>query len=728
MNEHPSEASGDGRATNGRTGHEPVGAGDPGGGVATATAVAQADLRDSSLYLNRELSWLDFNDRVLQLAEDQSLPLIERVKFLAIFVTNLDEFFMVRVAGVHDQVDARIDARGPDGLAPTEVLERIAEKVRELDRRHALQWSERVRPALAAQGIRVTTTEGSGASEDEIERHFREQIFPVLTPLAVGPGRPFPYISNLSLSLIVRLHDPALDREAFARVKVPKEVLPRFVEIRRDTFIPLEDIIAKHLDALFPGMDILSYDLFRVTRDADFEVSDEADDLLQAVEDELRRRRFGEVVRLEVGAGIDPALRNHLIEWLGVDEVQVYDVDGMLDLGDLWQITSVDGRPGLRWPAWTPVVQTGLGSGTGDGGASDMFRTMRAGDVLVHYPYQSFSSSVERFVKQAVDDPNVLAIKMTVYRTSDDSALVPSLIEAAEKGKQAVCLVELKARFDERQNIHWSRALEEVGAHVVHGLPGLKTHAKAILIVRRERAGIRHYLMVGTGNFHAKNARLYEDFGLFTTDRELGEEVANLFNTLTGYGHPQPQRKALVAPIWMREPLLAQIDRTIAAHEAGEPSRIAMKMNSLVDQGMIEALYRASQAGVPIDLNVRGICCLIPGLPGISETINVVSVVGRFLEHSRIYSFHRGEEHLYYIGSADLMPRNLDTRVELLVPVERPELQAELDDTLERCLADDTNAWTMDSDATWTRRQGNTRSVHRELMERTLAWAAGFAT
>ena len=690
---------------------------------------AAIDLQDPSLYVNRELSWLDFNDRVLQLAEDESVPLIERLKFLAIFVTNLDEFFMIRVAGVHDQVDARIDARGPDGLSPSEVLEGIAAKVGEMDRRHARQFSDEIRPALAEHGIRITTCEDSGAPAEEIERHFREQIFPVLTPLAVGPGRPFPYISNLSLSLIVHLHDPDLDHEAFARVKVPKEVLPRFVEISKDTFIPLEDIIAKHLSALFPGVEILSYDHFRVTRDADFEISDEADDLLQAVEDELRRRRFGEVVRLEVGASMEPSLRTRLIEWLDVDEVQVYDVDGLLDMSDLWQIASIEGRSELRYPPWTPVPQTGLSVAAGDADEQpDMFRAMRHGDVLVHYPYQSFSSSVERFVQQAVDDPNVLAIKMTVYRTSDDSALVPSLIAAAEKGKQAVCLVELKARFDERQNIHWSRALEEVGAHVVHGIPGLKTHAKAILIVRRERSQVRHYVMIGTGNFHAKNARLYEDFGLFTTDREITEEVANLFNTLTGYGHPEPQHKVLVAPTWMRRPLVQEIERTVASHQAGEPSRIVMKMNSLVDAGIIEALYTASQAGVPIDLNVRGICCLLPGVPGVSETIEVVSVVGRFLEHSRIYSFHRGDEHVYYIGSADLMPRNLDTRVELLVPVETPELQAELDDTLERCLADDTNAWTLDAEGDWTRRSGATRSVHAELMERTLNWAASFSS
>ncbi|MGA8717072.1 MAG: polyphosphate kinase 1, partial [Solirubrobacteraceae bacterium] len=554
--------------------------------------------------------------------------------------------------------------------------------------------------------------------------------FPVLTPLAIGHGRPFPYISNLSLSLIVRLHDPDLDQEVYARVKVPKEVLPRFVEISPDTLIPLEQVIARHLDALFPGMNILSYDMFRVTRDADFEVSDEADDLLEAVEDELRRRRFGEVVRLEVGASMDPAMRARLIEWLGVDEVQVYDVEGLLDLSDLWQIAGLDGHSDIRQVPWTPITNPAFGPNPGDqDDQPDVFAPMRTRDVLVHYPYQSFATSVERFVKQAVDDPNVLAIKMTVYRTSDDSALIPSLIEAAEKGKQAVAMVELKARFDERQNIGWSRALEEVGAHVVHGIPGLKTHAKAILVVRRERGGVRHYVMIGTGNFHAKNARLYEDFGLFTTDREIGQEVANLFNTLTGYGHPARERKVLVAPNSMRGPLIEEIDRVIAAHEAGEPARIAMKMNSLVDQQCIEALYRASQAGVPIDLNVRGICCLLPGVPGVSATINVVSVVGRFLEHSRIYSFHHGDEHVYYIGSADLMPRNLDTRVELLAPVEDKELQAELDDTLERCFADDTFSWTLDSQGAWNRRTGRTRSVHRELMERTLQQqAASLAT
>jgi polyphosphate kinase len=691
-----------------------------------STPTRRVDLRDPALYANRELSWLDFNDRVLQLAQDDTLPLLERVRFLAIFVNNLDDFFMIRVAGVHDLLDARIDARGPDGRSPLETLDGIADRVRKLDRRHSREFMQRIRPALAEHGIKIVAPEDSGASRKRLLRHFQEQIFPALTPLAIGPGRPFPYISNLSLSLIVRLRDPELDSDVFARVKVPKEVLPRFIEISQNVFIPLEEVIASHLELLFPGMEIVSYGLFRVTRDADFTVSDEADDLLQAVEEELRQRRFGEVVRVEVSAGIDPLLRARLIEWLRVEDLQVYDVDGLLDLSDLEQIVDLEGHPELRLPPWTPVSHPAFGALEADE-EPDVFAAIRAGDLLVHFPYQSFATSVERFVKQAAEDPNVLAIKMTVYRTSDDSALVPSLIEAAERGKQAVCLVELKARFDERRNIRWARELEKVGAHVVYGLPQLKTHAKAILVVRREGRSVRDYVMIGTGNFHARTARLYEDFALFSADHELGAEVASLFNTLTGYGHPPRQRQILTAPDWMREPLLDEIDKTIKAHKAGKPTRIVMKMNALVDPRCIEALYRASRVGVPIDLNVRGICCLLPGVPDVSESITVVSVVGRFLEHSRIYAFHRGDEHRYYIGSADLMPRNLDTRVELLAPVESPELQAELHDTLERCLADDTFGWVLQPDGTWRRRQGGTRRTHRELIERTLALAASLA-
>jgi polyphosphate kinase len=689
------------------------------------TAVPETPTLESpELFSNRELSWLQFNERVLELAEDDRTPLLERVKFCAIYASNQDEFIMVRVAGLHDQIDAGIDARGADGLSPSETLDRIVERTRELGARHSRVWDEELRPALAEHDIRVIDCERCNPEELEaIDRIFAEQIFPVLTPLAVGPGRPFPYISNLSLSIAVWLRDPVSSTEIFARVKVPKEVLPRFVPLNGgDTFVPLEAIIARHLDELFPGMEILRHDYFRVTRDADFTVSDEADDLLRAVEDELRRRRFGEVVRLEVSSSMDPDMRDYLIEQLGVDEDQVIDVSGLLDLEDLWAIYNVDGHREQRAEPWTPVTHPAFADGEHD--RADIMAAMRSSDVLVHHPYDSFAGSVERFVQQAVQDPNVLAIKMTVYRTSDDSALIPSLIEAAERGKQAVCLVELKARFDERRNIGWARALEEAGAHVVHGLPGLKTHAKALLVVRREGTGVRHYVHIGTGNYHAKTARLYEDFGLFTTDREIAQDVAELFNSLTGVARAPDYRKAIVAPDHMRNWFLSEVERTVEAHKAGQDARIVLKMNSLVDARCIRALYAASQAGVPVDVNVRGICCLRAGVPDVSENIRVISVVGRFLEHSRVYGFQRGDERRYWIGSADLMPRNLDTRVELLTPVTSPGPVAELEDTLERCFADDTFGWELRPDDTWKRRAGGSRSVHRELMERTLERAS----
>jgi len=694
--------------------------------LAAELAAEEVDLRDTDLYQNRELSWIDFNERVLELAEDERTPLLERVKFLAIYTSNLDEFFMVRVAGLHDQVDAGIDARGPDGLPPAETIERITEQVRELGRRQSGQWEDVLRPAIAEHGIRIVDCEQCSQSElEEVDRVFTEQIFPVLTPLAVGPGRPFPYISNLSLSLAVWLRDPVSGSETFARVKVPKEVVPRFLRLDGGAFVPLESVIARHLGELFPGMEILRHDIFRVARDADFTVSDEADDLLRAVEDELRRRRFGEVVLLEVGSTMDTDLRDLLIESLGVEEVQVIDVEGMLDMTDLWEIHGVEGHKDLRDDPWTPVSQPAFNDP--DEGRPDVLGAMRNSDLLVHHPYDSFATSVERFVQQAVDDPDVLAIKMTVYRTSDDSALVPSLIQAAERGKQAVCLVELKARFDERTNIGWARALEESGAHVVHGLPGLKTHAKALFVVRREGQGVRHYIHIGTGNYHAKTARLYEDFGLFTCDPEMAADVADLFNSLTGAARSPSYRKVIVAPGHMRDRLLHEIKLTVEAHRAGKDAWIGMKMNSLVDARCIRALYEASQAGVRIDLNIRGICCLRPGVPGVSENIRVVSVVGRFLEHSRFYIFHRSEERTYYLGSADLMPRNLDTRVELLAPVEAPDLRAELEDTLHRCLADDSFAWDLGPDG-WTRRSGGGRSVHRELTERALERASADAS
>jgi len=684
-----------------------------------------AEFASSELYVNRELSWLDFNERVLELVEDELTPLLERVKFLAIYSSNLDEFYMVRVAGLHDQVDAGIDARGPDGLSPSETIERIAERTAELARRVSREWEDVIRPALAEEGIRVVDCDSCDRGElERIERIFREQVFPVLTPLAVGPGRPFPYISNLSLSLAVWLRDPVAGSETFARVKVPKEVLPRFLPLGDGVFVPLEAVIARHLDDLFPGMEILRHDFFRVTRDADFTVSDEADDLLQAVEDELRRRRFGEVVRLELGSTMDPDLRALLVDSLEIDESQVTDVDGLLDLEDLWEIYEVDGGRELRDEPWTPIPLPAFTDP--QPGRPDVLAAMRAGDLLVHHPYDSFATSVERFVEQAVADPDVLAIKMTVYRTSDDSALVPSLIEAAERGKQAVCLVELKARFDERRNIGWARALEEAGAHVVHGLPGLKTHAKALLVVRREGEGVRHYVHIGTGNYHAKTARLYEDFGLFTCDRQIAADVAELFNSLTGAARSPSYRKVVVAPDHMRDWFLDEVRRTIEAHRSGEKARIVLKMNSLVDSRSIRALYEASQAGVRVDLNVRGICCLRAGVEGVSENIRVVSVVGRFLEHSRIYGFRRGDERRYWIGSGDLMPRNLDTRVELIAPVEDPELRAEVEDTLERCLADDSFGWELGPEG-WSRRAGSSRSVQRELARRAAERAAASA-
>jgi polyphosphate kinase len=683
-----------------------------------ATPPSAPPLDSPELYANRELSWLDFNERVLELAEDERTPLMERVKFLAIYTSNLDEFTMIRLAGLHDQVDAGITARKADGLTPAETIARIVARVRALGERQSRQWEE-LRPRLADHGIRVIgPDECSPAELRTLDTIFEEQVFPVLTPLAVGPGRPFPYISNLSLSLGVWLTDPVTGDELFARVKVPKEVLPRLVDIGGTALVPLEAVIARHLDSLFPGMTVRSHAVFRVIRDADFTVSDEADDLVRAVETELRRRRFGEVVQLEVAADMDVDMRAFLVEQTEIEERQVVDVPGMLDLDDLWEIHGLEGHAELREAPWKPVAPGPFAS---QEGKADLFAAMRAGDLLVHHPYESFAASVERFVEQAVDDPDVLAIKMTVYRTSDDSALVPMLIKAAERGKQAVCLVELKARFDERRNIGWARSLEEAGAHVVHGLPGLKTHAKALLVVRREGEGVRHYVHVGTGNYHRGTARLYEDFGLFTCDRDIAADVAALFNTLTGAARPPGYRTALVAPERLRDALLDEIRRTVEAHEAGQEARIVMKMNSLVDRRCIRALYEASQAGVRIDLNIRGICCLIPGIAGVSENIRVVSVVGRFLEHSRVYGFQRGDERHCFIGSADLMPRNLDSRVELLVPVNDPALRAEIEDVIERCLADDTFAWDLGPDGGWTRREGRTRSVHSELMGEALA-------
>jgi polyphosphate kinase len=696
--------------------------------VTLGTPQYDGSIDDPALYFNRELSWLDFNQRVLELAEDTEVPLLERLRFCGIYASNLDEFFMVRVAGLLDQLDAGIDARGPDGLAPREQIDAIHARVLELDRRLHVCFGGALRPALEQEGIRIVTLENATAEErEEIDVRFHEQVFPALTPLVIGLGRPFPYISNLSLSLGVLLRDPESGTEIIARVKVPKELLGRFLPLGHNgtTCVPLEEAIAANLDALFPGTEVIDHGYFRVTRDADFTVSDEADDLLQAVQNELRRRRFGEVVRLEVETGMNPKLRGQLVDALRLEDREVYDVDGLIDLGDIADIADVPGHAELRYPPWSPVTPPRLQGE--DEEPVDMFAAIRQGDLLVHHPYDSFECSVERFVTQAVADPDVLAIKHTVYRTSDDSPLVPSLIRASERGKQAVCMVELKARFDEEANIHWAKSLEEAGVHVVYGIPGLKTHVKAILVVRREGERVREYVHIGTGNYHPKTARLYTDFGLFTADPDVGADVAEMFNLLAGYGRPAEYRKVLVSPTTMRGRIVDEIEQTVAAHERGEEARIALKMNSLVDAGCIQALYEASRAGVPVDLNVRGICCLRPGVPGVSENIRVVSIVGRFLEHSRVYAFQRGEETRVLTGSADLMPRNLDSRVELAVPVEDPFLLAEMLDVLERCFADNVNAWELDADGNWTRRAApveERRSVQEELRARHAARAA----
>jgi polyphosphate kinase len=680
------------------------------GGGATVTpevlrTTAEPDLTDPALYFNRELSWLDFNDRVLQLAEDPRVPLLERVNFAAIYEDNLDEFFMVRVAGLHEKVESKVDSRGADAMSPSDVLEVISQRATELRTRLTRCFEDEIQPALAEHGIRIISLEATNGKErEEIEHLFTSQVFPALTPLVIGRGRPFPYISNMSLSIGVLLRNPEKGEEVAARVKVPKELLRRFLSIGDGlTFVPLEEVIAANLDDLFPGMEIIHHSLFRVTRDTDYDVSDEADDLLLAVEEEVRRRRFGEVVRLEISPDMEPRLREQLIDAMSIGDQQVYEVPGLIGLDDLTDVNSVQGFRDLRYPSWQGVTPPQLQQGSRTHREVDVFAAMRTGDILVHHPYDSFTSSVERFVRQAVEDPNVLAIKQTVYRTSADSPLVPGLIEASERGKQAVCLVELKARFDESANIRWARALEEAGVHVVYGIPGLKTHVKCVLVARREGDGVRNYVHIGTGNYNPKTARLYTDFGLFTADQEIGDDIAEMFNYLTGYARPSGYRKVLVAPFNLKDGIVGEIDRTIEAHSQENPARIRMKMNSLLDAPSIQALYRASQAGVEVDLNVRGICALRPGVPGVSENIRVVSIVGRFLEHSRIFSFERPDDSRIFIGSADLMPRNLYNRVELLSPVEDEENRQQLADVLDRAFADNTNSWQLGSDGVWSR-------------------------
>jgi polyphosphate kinase len=672
-------------------------------------------------FLNRELSWLDFNARVLALGEDERVPLLERTKFLAIFSQNLDEFFQVRVAGLKDQVAAGLISPSPDGRTPAQQLLDVRERVVELVARQESIFIDQVVPELAEVGIRFSSWDQLDDDDRKyLDEVYVERIFPVLTPLAVDPGHPFPYISDLSLNLAVVLIDPVEHARRFARVKVPL-LLPRFVVMPDgERFVPLEQVIARHLQSLFPGLEIEAHFTFRVTRNADLTLEEEeADDLLEAVELELRRRRFGRAVRLELDVGMTEEIRELLQRELDIDDDDIYTLAGPLDLGGLFALNELD-RSDLKDPPWHPITQARLAADEDE--PANLFRVLRQGDVLVHHPYSSFVTSVEDFVHQASTDPKVLAIKLTLYRTSGDSPIIRSLTRAAERGKQVAALVELKARFDEKANIEWARALEKAGVHVVYGLVGLKIHTKTTLVVRDEADGIRRYCHVGTGNYNSKTARIYEDFGLLTCDPEVGSDLTQLFNFLTGYGRDMEFRKLLVSPRDMRPRLRALID-----HEAslGTDGRIILKMNSLVDPGLIDALYVASQAGVSIDLIVRGICCLRPGVPGLSENIRVRSIIGRYLEHSRVYHFAHGaadDAPIFYIGSADWMPRNLDRRVEALVSIDEPELQQRLVDVLDVNLADDTLAWTLGPDGEWVHVERlGTVDTHLRLQEMALA-------
>jgi polyphosphate kinase len=671
--------------------------------------------------LNRELSHLEFHARVLELATDQTLPLLERVNYCAFFSSNVDEFFQVRVAGLLGQAEAGVTVRSADGLTPQQALARIRERMLDLSATQARLWKRELRPALAAEGITVGGIEDLGTKElAELERRFHREIYPVLTPLAVGPGQPFPYISGLSLSLAIFAEHPETGEERFARVKIP-EGLPRFFELGgRGLYVPLEQIIAHFLPSLFPGVDILERAVFRVTRDADFEVSDDADDLLEAVESQLRRRRFGDVVRVEVSSSASSEMVARLQSGLGADETQIYRVESLLDLSELRELVALD-RPELKFEPWIPVIPQRLAAAQSD--LPKIFGEIRRGDVLVHQPYGSFIASFEVFAQAAVRDPDVIAMKTAVYRTSDDSVLVGSLIQCAEDGKQSVCLVELKARFDELRNIEWSRELEQAGVHVAYGFPDLKIHAKMTLIVRREGDGLRRYVHIGTGNYHAATARLYEDLGVFTADEDITADVADLFNYITGFGQPQKFRKLLVAPFTLRSGLVDEIRTVAAAANDGQHARIRLKLNHLVDPKIVSELYTASRAGARIDVIARSTCALRPGVEGLSENIRVRSIVGRFLEHSRIYSFEAGDRVATYIGSPDLMQRNLDHRVEVLMPVENARVRQEIHAVLDSALEDDTNAWSLGADGEWTRVEPgkSKRHAHHEtLMRRSL--------
>ena len=687
------------------------------GTVQTSESEALPDDR----YLNRELSWLDFNARVLALAADPSLALLERAKFLAIFASNLDEFYMVRVAGLKRRDEMGLSVRSADGLSPREQLRRIGERTQQIASRHARVFMEDVRPALADEGIIVVTW----AQLDDDERgrlstYFQDQVFPVLTPLAVDPAHPFPFVSGLSLNLAVTVRQPEDGTQHFARIKVPDNV-DRFVELgpreggAAIRFLPMEELIAAFLSMLFPGLEIVEHHAFRITRNADFEVEEDRDeDLLQALERELARRRFGSPVRLEVADDMTENMLELLLRELDVHPGDVIQVPGLLDMSSLWQIYGVD-RPDLKDPPFVPATPPAFGERETP---KSIFSTLRDGDVLVHHPYDSFSTTVQRFIEQAAADPNVLAIKQTLYRTSGDSPIVSALIDAAEAGKQVVALVEIKARFDEQANIKWARALEQAGVHVVYGLIGLKTHCKTCLVVRREGSTIRRYCHIGTGNYNPKTSRLYEDVGLLTASPDIGADLTDLFNSLTGYSRKMSYRNLLVAPYGVRRGIVERIEREIAAHREGADAGIRLKANALVDEQVIDALYRASQAGVRVEVVVRGICALRPGA-GFSENVTVRSILGRFLEHSRIIHFRAIDE--FWIGSADMMHRNLDRRVEVMAQVKDPRLSDQLNDVFESALDPTTRCWELGPDGHWTAspREGETVRDHQvSLMER----------
>ncbi len=698
------------------------------------TTVTEVSLNDPQYYFNRELSWLEFNKRVLHEATDPRTPLLERLKFLAIFSSNLDEFFMVRIAALKQQVAANVRKLTPDGRTPSEQLDMISQRLLPTVVEQHQHFEKVLRPQLAREGIYLLDYMDLNQEQRVyLQNYFEEQIFPVLTPLAVDPSHPFPHISNLSLNLAVVVKDPDTKEELFARVKVPA-VLPRFVPLPEElrqrskkhpavwTGIPLEQVIAHNLEFLFPGMNIQEYYLFRITRNADLEVEeDEADDLLQAIEQELRKRRLGgSVVRLEIQAAIPEAVRTMLIEEMELKDRDVYEVEGLLGLGDLMSFMALP-LPELKDPGWTPQVPTRLLSSSGGEEVEDFFSAIRSSDLLVHHPYQSFVATVLRFITEAANDPQVLAIKMTLYRTSGDSPIVNALISAAENGKQVAVLVELKARFDEKNNINWARKLEQAGVHVVYGLVGLKTHTKVVLVVRREDDRMRRYVHIGTGNYNPKTARIYTDLGLLSCREDLGADLTDLFNYLTGYSRQRSYRKLLVAPVNLRDRFYALIRREIEHCRKGFSGRIVAKMNALVDPQIIATLYEASQSGVQIDLIIRGMCCLRPGLKGISENIRVISIVGRYLEHSRIYYFHNHGKEEVYIGSADWMTRNLDRRVEAVVPVEDPDLIKDLQEILAVMLADNRQAWDLQPDGQYIQRQpadnGKEQCAQTILME-----------